>query len=127
MLGFGYAQLRNAAGTYEGTDELLMRIKTLEAVRGGMSGSPVLTWDGKIAGILVATRCKGPSVAEVGCDDAVYDAVATPVLHVLEALEVLEPRFFAPPVVVWPRGTELRGKSTPSYHFRGSRLYPSPC
>lgn len=103
MFGFGHGQLRNVVGTYEGTDELGMRIRTLEAVRGGMSGAPVLTQDGKIAGILVATRCKGPSVAEIGCDDDVYDAVATPMLHVLEALGVLEPGFFAPPVVVWAR------------------------
>ncbi len=103
VLGFGRGQLRNVVGTYTGTDEMGLRITTLEAVRGGMSGSPVLTTDGKVAGILVATRCKGPYVPGIGCDDDAYDATATPVSHVLEALRVLEPRFFEPPMVIGPR------------------------
>ena len=103
VLGFGRGQLRNVVGTYEGMDEFGLRIRTLEAVRGGMSGSPVVTWDGRVAGILVATRCKGPKVPGLGCDDDAYDVTATSVSHVLEALHVLEPRFFEPPMVVWPR------------------------
>jgi len=103
VLGFGNGQLSNVVGTYVGMDNLWLHIQTLEAVRGGLSGSPVLTWDGKIAGILVATRCKGPFVPGLGCDDDAYEALATPVPHVLEALRVLEPRFFEPPVIVWPR------------------------
>ena len=103
VLGFGHGQLRNVVGTYVGSDELGLRIKSLEAVRGGMSGAPVITWDGKVAGILVATRCKGPYVPPLGCEDDAYGATATPVSHVLEALHVLEPRFFESPLVVWPR------------------------
>jgi len=102
VLGFGQGQLRNIVGTYEGMNEFGLRIKTLEAVRGGMSGSPVITWDGRVAGILVATRCTGPNVVGVGCDDDAYDALATPVAQVLEALRILEPRFFEPPLVLWP-------------------------
>jgi hypothetical protein len=102
VLGFGGGQLHNVVGTYVGTDTLGIRIKTLEAVRGGMSGSPVLTWDGKAAGILVATRCKGPYTPGLGCDDDAYDATATPTSRVLQALRVLEPRFFEPPLTIWP-------------------------
>lgn len=102
ILGFGRGQLSNVVGTYVGTDDMGLRIRTLEAVRGGMSGSPVLTWDGRVAGILVATRCKGPTVPVLGCDDDAYDVTATSIPHVLEALHVLEPRFFAPPFLTWP-------------------------
>lgn len=103
VLGFGGGQLHSVVGTYVGTDTLGIRIKTLEAVRGGMSGSPVLTWDGKAAGILVATRCKGPYTPGLGCDDDAYDATATPTSRVLQALRVLEPLFFEPPQMMWPK------------------------
>ena len=58
-----------------------------------------------------------PFVAEIGCDDDGYDTVAAPVSHVLEALRVLESRFAEPPVVVWPRGTELRKNLPPPTTF----------
>jgi RNA polymerase sigma-70 factor, ECF subfamily len=102
VIGFGRGQLRNIVGTYGGTDALGVHIKTLEAVRGGMSGSPVITWDGKVAGILVATRCKSTYMPMLGCEDDAYDAMATPMANVVQALHILEPVFFAPPQMVWP-------------------------
>lgn len=102
LVGFGGGQLRNVVGTFVGADASGIHIRTLEAVRGGMSGAPVITRDGKIAGILVATRCKSAYLPMLGCEDDAYDAMATPIANVVRALRVLEPVFFAPPRVVWP-------------------------
>lgn len=102
LVGFGGGQLRNVVGTYAGTDAAGIHIKTLEAIRGGMSGAPMITWDGKVAGILVATRCRTAYVPMLGCEDDAYDALATPIANVVQALHLLEPVFFAPPRVVWP-------------------------
>lgn len=102
LVGFGGGQLQNVVGTYAGTDAAGIHIRTLEAIRGGMSGAPVITWDGKVAGILVATRCRTAYVPMLGCEADAYDALATPMGNVVQALRLLEPVFFMPPRVVWP-------------------------
>jgi hypothetical protein len=91
--GYGDGQLRILTGTYTGTDPSsgALMIRTDQPVRGGMSGSPIVTMDGMIAGILVATTL----------DNGIEDpraAVATPISVPVDFLTSHSPLFASPDV-----------------------------
>lgn len=90
-VGYGQGVLTLLRGHFTGTERRTgqLMIAFSPPVRGGMSGSPVLTADGHLAGILVAASL---------LDDG-HTGFATPIATVLRLLSPLAPTFVSPETI----------------------------